>query len=141
MKTSIRIMFTHQIECQGSDHNMVKEFACFKSFYNFHYIIMATLCQKISVTKFQKSKIWDDCYEGISAGFIPVYSIFPLDIFSWKISQNSFEKSKNSHYLAANLHPPPREPSHFFLWVHFHHPTKRIVLKPSTLIEDPGLVL
>ena len=73
-------MFTHQIKCRGSDHNMVKEFACFESFYNFHYIIMATLCQKISVTKFQKSKICNDCYEGIFTGFNPVYFIFPLDI-------------------------------------------------------------
>ena len=86
-------MFTHQIKCRGSDHNMVKEFACFESFYNFHYIIMATLCQKISLTKFQKSEIWDDCYEGISAGFILVYFIFSVDTFSMEKFAN-----QNGHF-------------------------------------------
>ena len=65
----------------------------FWKFLQIHYLIMATLFQKISGTKFQKSKIWDDCYEGISAGFISVDFIFSLDtIFTenfakllWKI--------------------------------------------------------
>ena len=46
-------MFTHQIKCRGSDHNMVKEFACFESFYNFHYnnygnFMSKNLCDKVS---------------------------------------------------------------------------------------------
>ena len=113
MKTSIRIMFTHQIKYQGSDHNMVKEFACFKSFYNFHYIIMATLCQKISKNlKNRKSEMNDTKEFPLASSRCTPF--FLQTLFSWKISQNSFEKSKNSHYLAANLHPPLESLPNFF---------------------------
>ena len=43
-------------------------------------IFNISLWRKISVTKFQKYKIRDDSFEGFSAGFVVVYSIFSLDL-------------------------------------------------------------
>ena len=42
----------------------------------------------ISVTKFQKSKIWVDSFDGFSVGFVMVYSIFSVNTFSWINLQN-----------------------------------------------------
>ena len=66
---------------------------------------------KISVTKFQKSKIWDDCYKGISAGFIPVDFIFSVDtVFMenfakllWKIQKQGLFGSE------FEFTPPPSQ--------------------------------
>ena len=53
-------------------------------------IFNITLWRKISVTKFQKYKIWDDSFEGFSAGFVVVYSIFSVDfVFMEKFAKQN----------------------------------------------------
>ena len=96
---------------------MSREWSQYESFYNFHYMIMATLCQKISLTKFQKSKIWDDCYKGISAGFILVYSISSVDtVFMENLGKLLWKILKQPLFCNQFTPPPlpPREPSRFF---------------------------
>ena len=49
-----------------------------------------TLRRKISVIKFQKSKIWDDSFVGISTGFLMVYFVFSVgSIFMAKFTEQN----------------------------------------------------
>ena len=48
---------------------------------------------KISVTKFQKYKIWVDSFDGFSVSFVMVYFIFSVDTFSMEKFAN-----QNGHF-------------------------------------------
>ena len=59
-----------------------------------NFFIKTTLWRKISVTKFQKSKIWSDSFEGFSVADVVVYLIFSVNIiFMEKIAK------QNGHFL------------------------------------------
>ena len=67
---------------------------------------------KISVTKFQNSKIWDDSFKGFSVGFVMVYSVFSVGaIFMEKYAKQNdhfltfWEKLKNTDFEGQISHP------------------------------------
>ena len=60
----------------------------FQNFINFGFYV--TLWLKISVTKFWKSKIWDDSFKGFSVSFVLMYFIFSVDaVFTEKFTKQN----------------------------------------------------
>ena len=58
-------------------------------------IFNITLWRKISVTKFQKSKIWSDSFEGFSVADVVVYLIFSVNI----IFMEKFAKQNDAKWM------------------------------------------
>ena len=75
-------------------------------------IFNITLWRKISVTKFQNSKIWDDSFKRFSVGFVMGYSVFSVGaIFMEKFAKQNdhfltfWEKLKNIDFEGQISHP------------------------------------
>ena len=71
-----------------------------------------TLNQKISVTKVQKWKIWDDSFLAISVAFVVVYSVFSVGaVFMEKMADKNCQfckhpkRSKNGRFCTAKSTP------------------------------------
>ena len=80
---------------------LATDFLSLDNFQNFiHFGFYVTLWLKISVTKFWKSKIWDDSFQGFSVSFVLMYFIFSVDA----VFMEKFTK-QNGHfsYFLKNL--------------------------------------
>ena len=75
------------------NHNFInrKVYQLFDKFMIFNI----TLWRKISVTKFQKSKIWSDSLEGFSVADVVVYLIFSVNI----IFMEKFAKQNDAKWM------------------------------------------
>ena len=70
---------------------LATDFLSLDNFQNFiHFGFYVTLWLKISVTKFWKSKIWDDSFKGFSVSFVLKYFIFSVDaVFMEKFTKQN----------------------------------------------------
>ena len=89
-----------------------------------YFEIKETLWLKISVTKFQKSKIWADSFVGFSVGFVVVYFNFSVDaVFMEKFAKQNdhfstfwtiFKKDQKVNF-EWRISPPRKRPHFFYL--------------------------
>ena len=82
-----------RLRCQTMERVFQKNEKSIPTFWwNIDFYI--TLWWKISVTKFRKSKIWDDSFKEFSVGYVMVCSILSVDI----VFMEKFAK-QNGHFL------------------------------------------
>ena len=95
---------------------------------------------KISVTKFRKSKIWDDSLKVFFIGFMVLYSILSVNAFFREkfAKQNgpfsTFWENPKKAVIEWQISPPRIHPR-IFQWSHLLGPSERIILEPRTFIK------
>ena len=99
--------------CWGSARNLAAKIVKICVFWNFwKNEKWPTLNWKISVTKVQKSKIWDDSFLAFSVAFVVVYSVFSVAaVFTEKFPDQNWyfckfpKKTKKGPFCAAKFAP------------------------------------
>ena len=90
----------------------------FQNFINFGFYV--TLWLKISVTKFWKSKIWDDSFKAFSVSFVLMYFIFSVDaVFMEKFATQNrlfldFSKNQKNVDFVRQITTPRMHPKNFW---------------------------
>ena len=105
--------------------------------HNYGNFLSKNLCDKVSKIENMRWLLWMN-FRWLHPGGL---HFFCRHCFHGKFCKTPLKNLKTAT-IWQQIYPPPLESlPDFFLWVYLHHPSKRIVLNPPTLIEDPGLVL